>query len=219
MNAGIDVAARRPSTMVAAWAVAGAALYVVVGLVSLFVVATVEQTVLEPLGLGGQPGTSSWGIVLASHPLVWGIATAMVASRLGRRPVPDARFTIGPAFVLIVGLLLAAITMYLLHEYARERYGWFDPEYVGFANFAAPAVVAVALAGWAGAALPRERRKPLVVAHLAAVAALGLALLPSLPGVQDGIRTSSIPLATILVIDVVFAVVSACLSIARRRPV
>jgi len=218
MTSFVDSRLRSVSSRVAAWAALGFAGYIVIGLGSLLAIATVEEAILEPLGLGGEPGTSSWGIVLASHPLVWGAATAMAAAPLGRRLIPGGlRREIRPAVVLAVGLGLAAITTYLLHEFARERYGWFDSDYVGLVVFAAPALVAIALAGWAADILPRGGTPILFVALAAAVAGLGLAILPSVPGLQDGIRASSIPLATVLAVDVAYGTASLLLAARSLR--
>jgi hypothetical protein len=199
---------------VAAWAVLGLVVYVLVGFGSLLLVATVERVVLDPLGLGGEPGTSSWGWVLASHPIAWGVIVAAVAAWLGGRLLPGA-VRAGPSSAahLGTGLALAAVTTYLLHEFVRARYGWSDPEYYGLAIFAPSALVAIGLAGWAAAAIGRERRGPLIVAQMGAVAALAIALLPSLPGIQDGIQASSIPLAAVFVLDAGFAFVSVVTSV------
>jgi len=220
MNPRLDDAVRPPASGVAAWALGGAVLYVVIGYASIFIVALGEQLLLAPFGLAAEAGTSSWGIVLASHPIAWGIATALAAAWLGGRLIPGGlRFTIVPAAILGVGLALAAITTYLLHEFVRERFGWFDPEYAGLVLFAAPALVAVGLAGWAGAVAPRGSTAIVFAAHAAAVAGLGLAILPSAPGLHDGIRASSIPLATVLAFDVAYATGSLMLAARdlRRR--
>jgi len=195
------------SRRVAAWAAVGLVVYVVAAYGSVLLVAAAEQAVLDPLGLGGEPGTSSWGVILAVHPIAWGVVTALAAGWIGGRLLPGAVHPgLGSAAHLGAGLAPAAVTVYLLHEFVRARYGWFDPEYTGFAIFAAPALVAIGLAGWAAAAIDREHRGALVALQVAALIGLAIALLPSLPGVQDGISPSSVPLAAVVVIDVAFAV-------------
>jgi hypothetical protein len=199
---------------VAAWAALGLVVYVIAGPGSLLLVATVEQVILHPLGLGGEPGTSSWGVILALHPIAWGVIAAAVAAWLGGRLLPGAVHAgPGPAANLGVALALAALTTYLLHEFVRARYGWFDPEYAGLAIFAPSALVAIGLAGSAAAAIGPERRGPLVGLQIAALVGLGIAFLPSLPGVQDGIQASSIPLAAVFVLDAGFAFVSVVSSV------
>jgi hypothetical protein len=55
----------------------------------------------------------------------------------------------------------------------------------------------------------------LIVAQVGALIALAIALLPSLPGIQDGIQASSIPLAAVFVLDAGFAFVSVVSSVLR----
>jgi hypothetical protein len=155
-------------------------------------------------------------VILALHPIAWGVIAAAVAAWLGGRLLPGAVLIgPGPAANLGVALALAALTTYLLHEFVRARYGWFDPEYAGLAIFAPSALVAIGLAGWAAAAIDRGRRGPLIVAQVGALIALAIALLPSLPGAADGIRASSIPLAAVFVLDAGFAFVSVVSSVLR----
>jgi hypothetical protein len=214
MTAWIERLSPSSSVRVAAWAAVGFAVYLVVGYVSLLVVAVVEDVVLDPIGLGGEPGTSSWGAILATHPVVWAAMTVAIATWLGRRLLPDAVHPgISSVAHLLGGTALAVVSMYLLHEFALARYGWFDPDYVGVTVFAPSALVAIGLAGWAAAAIDREHRGLLVGLQIAALVGLGIAFLPSLPGVQDGIRASSIPLAVVFVLDAGFALVSVVSSV------
>jgi hypothetical protein len=201
------------------WTLAGVAIYVVMGIASLPLVSTVERLLLARFGLEAIPGTSSWGVMLAVHPVVWGLASVLLAIPVGRRLVPGLRLTSAPAAVLSIGLLLAAITTYLLHEFVRDRFLYFDPEYVGWALFAAPALVAVALSAWAAAAVPRGSGWPLFVAEATAAAGFGLAILPSLPGLRDGIGESSYPLVAILAVDAVYVLGALALPLlGRSRP-
>lgn len=203
----VEQRAQSNAARVAVWAFLGFVVYALAAFGSLLLVATVEQVILEPLGLGGEPGTSSWGLVLASHPIAWGVIVAAVAAWFGGRLLPGAFVAgRGSAAHLVAGLALAAVTTYLLHEFVRERYGWSDPDYYGLSIFAPSALVAVALAGWAAAALDCGHRGALVALQVAALVGLAIALLPSVPGAADGIRPSSAPLAVVFVIDVAFAV-------------
>jgi hypothetical protein len=152
-------------------------------------------------------------VILALHPIAWGVIAAAVAAWLGGRLLPGAvRTGPGPAANLGVALALAALTTYLLHEFVRARYGWFDPEYAGLAIFAPSALVAIGLVGWAAASLERVQRGPLVVVQIASLAALAVAILPSLPGIADGIKVPSAPLAAAFVIDATFALASVAAS-------
>ena len=205
----VEQRARSISSRLSVWAVAGVGLYLVLGAVSLFAVGWVRDPLVGLIGLRAETGTAGWGAWLAVHPIVWGAATAIAAAWLGRRLLPELRFGPPGTTTLAVCLALAATTTFLVHEFVRERHGLFDTDYAGFAFLVPSALVAIGLAGWAAAAIEPERRGPLVGLQIAAVVGLGVALLPSLPGVQDGIRASSVPLAAVFVIDVACAVGSA----------
>lgn len=188
-----------------AWALIGLVLYVACGVAAIFGVAAIESGVLTPIGLGAEPGTQGWGLYLASHDLAWGALAALAAGWAGRRLVPGLRIaTIVPIVVLVVGVMLAATTTFALHEWVRARYALFDPEYAGPVFFAAPALVAVALGGWASLAMPARLRRPLVVETVAAGTGFAIATLPSLGGLSDGLAASSGPLALALGLDAAF---------------
>jgi hypothetical protein len=198
------------SSGVALWAVAGVVLYVLTGMGSLLAIASVEGLV-PSLSDQVQAGTIGLSIRNGVHPLVWGAIAAAIAMPVGRRLVPDLRFAAGGWLTLALGLALAAVTTTLVDEFVRVRYGMFDPDMTGFAVFAGPALVAIALAAWAALAVPSGMGLPLVAATVGAVACLALALLPSVGGLGDGINPESLPLAAVLLADVVFAVAATLL--------
>ena len=78
----------------------------------------------------------------------------------------------------------------------ERRYAYVDVEYVGFSVLAWPALVAIALAGWAALAVPRGSAiAPVALVALAAMG-LGIALLPSVLGAADErafVRIASLP--------------------------
>lgn len=205
MNVVVDLRSGARPGRVATWTVALAVIYVVSGVVALLLVATVESVVLDPLGLRPEAGTPAWGSRLAFTTLLWGGLAALAAGWLGRRLVrvlvPARERAVG---VLVVGLILAATTMYGLHEYVRARYLYFDPDYAGPVLLAIPAMVAVALAAWGAAALPTRRRWPLTSGVLLAGAGFAAATLPSLPGIADGVSPSGLVLGACLAADAVF---------------
>ncbi len=82
--------------------------------------------------------------------------------------------------------------------------------YAGLSYFAGPALVAIALAGWATLAMPR-RAMPLAAATILAVVGLGIALLPSVGGAADGIDAESIPIAAVFTANALYGVVVAAL--------
>lgn len=196
------------------WALAGLLLYPVMWFASLLAIATFERLILEPLGLRSEAGMVSLSIRNGLHQIVWGAAVAVAAMPIGRRLVNDLRFDITGATVLGVGLVLAAMTELLLIEFDRVRSGYFDPDHVGMAILAPPAIVAVALVVWAALAVPRPNRAPLLV--LAAVAGIGfvVAMLPSVGGLADGIDPESVGLVASLLGSGGFIVIG--LALARR---
>ena len=194
---------------VAGWAAAGAVIYVLAGIVALLAFAVVER--LLPADAQPQAGAISLSIRNGLHQVAWGGLAAAVSMPLGRRLVAGLRF--GPTgwLVLGVGLTLAGISMFLVNELDRSRNGMFDPDHIGIAWFAAPAVIAIALASWATLATPSRDARILAGTTVLAVSALAFALLPSVPGAADGIRPDSIPLAGAFLADVGFAVLATVL--------
>lgn len=206
----------RPAPRVGAWAAEGFVLYILLGPASLLATA-IALGWLAPFGWVAEAGTAAWGVRLAAQPPVWGVTVAVAATWLGRGLIPDLRPARGAALFLALGLALAAMTTYLLHEFVRERYGTFDPEYAGFVLFAAPAIVAAALVTWARTAVPRNHGSILLLLQVAATAGFGLVILPSVGGLGDGIRETSIPMAVILVLDAIY-VMSGLVGAAHNRP-
>ncbi len=199
---------------IALWALAGFVLYVLGGMATLFMSAWLAEASLGALGLQVEVGSVAWSIRNAFHPIVWGASVAAASMPIGGRLVPGLRFGAGGWAVLATGLALATATELLLGEFVRARFGHFDADYAGWSVFAAPALVAGALAGWAALAAP-GRTMPLVAATLLAVVGLGIALLPSLGGAADGIDAESVPIATLFVADTLYAAGIATLVVRR----
>jgi hypothetical protein len=197
------------------WAAAGAVIYVLAGLGSLLAFALVEGVGVIPADSQPQAGAVSLSIRNGLHQVAWGALAAAASLPLGRRLVAGLRFRPAGWVVLSVGLALAGITMFLLNELDRSRNGMFDPDHVGFAWFAAPAVIAIALAAWATLATPDRNARILAGTTVLAVSALALALLPSLPGAADGIRADGVPLVGAFLADVGFAVLATMLVVRK----
>jgi hypothetical protein len=188
----------------ALWAIAGVVLYVLGGIGSLLAIATIEH--LVP-GLREQVASGTVGLSIQNglHPLVWGLVVAAASTPIGRRLIEHLRFGAIGWLVLLLGLALASLTTFLVDEFVRARFGYFDPDMTGFTLFAGPALVAIALSSWAALAVPSGLGLPLVAAAVAAVGSLALALLPGVGGLGDGMDPESLPLAGVLLVDVVFA--------------
>ena len=186
------------------WALAGFALYLLLGVASILATAMFDP-LFGAIGLPVQAGELGLSVRNAIQPLVWGLLVAGISAPIGRRLVPGIRYSRDGWLVLIAGLALASVTWLLIEEFVRLRMSYFDTEYVGFAILAWPALVAIALCGWAALAVPRGSSVPLAIALVIAAAGLSIALLPSIPGVADGIDADSIPLAITFVIDLAYA--------------
>jgi hypothetical protein len=206
LTAGRDQAGRTTGTAgVVLWSIAGFALYVVLGVASIFVT-LVFDPVLEAAGLRVEAGELGLSVRNALHPPVWGLLVAGAAIPIGRRLVAGVRFSRASWLVLGAGLVLATVTWLLIEEFVRSRMSSFDPEYVGFTILTYPALVAVAVLGWAAAAVPRGVGGPLLLLLALAVVGLAVALIPSIPGVADGIEPHSLPLAVVFMVDVAYVV-------------
>lgn len=192
--------------------------WVVTGPLVLWVSSWANQVVAR-LGLAAEAGTPAWGVFLAISVLGWGLVTAVVgavaAPRFGvnLRPLAPAALT-----TLLAGLALAALTMYALHEQVRTRMGWYDPDYAGWTSFAVPALVGLALAAWASVASPRRDRTPVAVLAGAAALMFILSAATNLPGLADGVRDESVPLAAVLLIGGIW-VTGVVVAMARGRRV
>jgi hypothetical protein len=203
---------------VALWALSGAILYVASAFASLLAVAVIEQVVLVPLGIRAEAGTLALSVRNGIHAAAWGAVAAALAIPIGARLVGRVRFGWLSWLVLAVGLALAAVTTALVEEFVRARFGMFEPRATGFTIFAGPALVGIALAGWAALAVPRSQRVVLSMATVAAAIGLGVAMLPSLPGLSDGIDAASVPLAIVLGLDAVLSVAAVVLVLVRDDP-
>ena len=206
---------RDPARRVALWAAAGAVIYVLAGLGSLFAFALIERIGVIPADAQPQAGAITLSVRNGLHQVAWGALGAAVAMPVGLRWVTGLRFGAAGWLTLGVGLSLAGITMFLLNEFDRARNGMFDPDHVGFSWFVGPAVIAIALAVWATLATPGRDARMLAGTTALAVLALALALLPNLPGAADGIGAASIPLASAFIADVVYAVLATLLVVRK----
>lgn len=200
------------------WAFTGLALYLLVGGGSLFVTAFTIDPLLAALGLPAQSGLLGLSIRNAVHPLVWGALVAAISMPLGRRLIGGTRFALDGWLVLATGLVLASATWFLTEEFVRARFAEIDVEYAGLSFFIWPAVVAVALSGWATLAIPRRAAIPPLTLLLLAVLGMAIALLPSAIGAGDGIEPGNIPLALVLLLDVGYAIAVVALALRRNSP-
>jgi hypothetical protein len=215
---GHSVTAREAANRIGLWTIVGFLLFVAGAIASLLAVALVEQLILDPMGIGPQAGEVSLSLRNSLHAVLWGIGVVAVAAPIGRRLVRDARFGLAGWVVLASGLSLAGLTTFLVDEFVRARYGYFDPEATGWTVFVGPALVATALAAWAALSVPAGRRNALIALTAAAAAGLGLLLLPSLPDVTDGIAARNVPISIAFVLDAGYAIGATAFTLAAGRP-
>jgi len=202
---------------VALWTVSGLALYLLLGVASVFLT-LIADPLLGAMGLPVEAGELGLAVRNALHPPIWGLLVAAAAIPIGRRLVPGIRFSGDAWLVLLAGLLLAAVTWLLIEEFVRARMAIFDMEYVGFAILTWPALVAIALCGWAALAVPRGSNAALVVPLVLATAGLSVALLPSVAGAADGIDAENLPLAFAFLVDVLYAMLIVVVAFRRAAP-
>jgi hypothetical protein len=208
-----------PRPRAGAWSLFGILAWVVTGPLVLMATSWVNQ-LAAPLGPYAEAGTAGWGVYLAVSVVAWGLATTVVAAVAAPRfGIRVSLATRGALAALVGGLALAALTTYALHEQVRLRMGWFDPDYAGWTLLAIPALVGLAIATWASTAIPRRDRTPLAVLGGAGALTFGLSAATNLPGLADGLRDESVPLAAVLLIDGAWVVaVVAAMTRGRREP-
>jgi hypothetical protein len=186
------------------WAAAGFGIYAIVGVGSLFLTGLVIDPVLKAMGLPAEAGEIGLSVRNAIQPIVWGILAALVAIPVGRAMMPGLQFRPVGWLLLLAGLLLASATWFLIEEFVRARFTYMDPEYVGFSLLTWPALVAIALSGWAALAVPRPEGSVLIGVVVLGVIALAAALAPSIPGALDGISPENLPLAAVFGVDAAY---------------
>ena len=197
------------------WMIAGLALYLLGGVASLFITALVVDPLLGAVGMPVEAGLIGLSVRNAIHPVAWGLLVAAIAAPVGRRLVVGIQFSLEGWLTLAVGLGLAAVTWLLIEEFVRDRYAYVDVDYVGFTVLTWPALVAVALSGWAALAVPRGAAMPLVALVVIAAVGLAVALLPSVAGASDGIRAENMPLAFVFLVDLAYAMAVVVVAIQR----
>ena len=211
------VDARTRLDRVGLWSAVGFGLYVVMGFGSILFVAAVEKQILAPFGLVAEAGAVGLSVRNGIWLAVWGVLVAGVAMWVGRLLVPGARFAPLGWTLLGVGIGLAALCEYEINEFVRGWAGVFDPEYANVGGFAPPALLAVALAGWAALAVPPPQRFIPTLLCIAAGVGASIALGSNLPGAIDGIRQVHSEIAVVFAISGLWILVIPALVIVQRR--
>ena len=199
----------------AGWTAAGFVLYILGGFASILAIGLFENLFLQPFGLRPEAGTFALSLQNGIDDVAWGILVAAIAAPLGRRMVPGIRFGRVGTTMLAAGLGIAAAATTLGDEFVRARFGVYEPRAMGLTSFTGPAIVAVALAIWAALAVPASGALVPAAAATVAAACLVLSLVPSLPGLTDGIDEASIPLVIAFTVGTAYALTAVALA-ARR---
>jgi hypothetical protein len=195
----------------AGWTVAGFVLYILGGVASILVIGLLENLFLQPFGLRPEAGTFALSLQNGIHDVAWGVLVAAIAAPLGRRIVAGIQFRWPGTTMLVGGLVIAAAATTLGDEFVRARFDVYEPRAMGLTLFTGPAIVAVALATWAALAVPASGAIVPALAALAAAACLALSLLPSVPGLDDGIDATSIPLVIAFTVGIAYATLAVVL--------
>jgi len=193
------------------WSLAVIVTWLLAGPATLFAIAAVRS---------GTPGTAAWGVYLATWQVAWGLAVALVGTLVGRRFVTDLRpgAPCGLA-ALAAGLLLAAVTMFTIHESVRLRFGMFDGDAAGWIGLAPAALVAASCGAWAMAAAPPGMRRVPAALTLVAVVSVAALVGDSARGAADGIRDVNIPLTIALILGGMWAAGVAAAAVMALREV
>lgn len=120
-----DAGARLGSRALVGWLVGSMIMFVVAGIVSLFLTVGLEETLLEPMGLETGAGSLGHGIALGAHVALWGLLAAGVMVAGSKFVLPQSKpFWPRSSFMFGVGIILAAAVQLALYEWARERFGY-----------------------------------------------------------------------------------------------
>lgn len=196
------------------WFAVGTAVYLAGGVVTL----VAWSPLLASLGLRAEVGTSGWGLHLAGWVTAWGAFVALVIAVLASRFAPEFAARRPAAVALLVcGLGTAGATQFVLHEWTRLRFGYFDLEHVGPSGALPAALVAIAVASWATIAAPVEIRPGPAAALAASVVVFWWIGLLNLPGAADGFTTAGVPLPGLLVAAGAFSLIAVAGTVAAAR--
>ena len=199
------------------WLACSALLYVATGTITLLAAATIENLALVPAGMVGA-GSFGHGVVLAGHVASWGVSNVVGVVVAARILLPAARTpSTGTWIVAGAGLSLAAALQLALYEWSRDRFVYFDPEYVGLSAVLPAFLVAQASTLLAVSIAPRGRvGLPLFALGAASVVNLGI-VATNVPGAMDGIEPGSLVLALLVATVVPYMIATALVAAAAAR--
>lgn len=200
------------------WLACSALLYVATGTITLLAASTIENLVLVPAGMEVGAGSFGHGVALAGYVASWGVSNVVGVVVAARILLPAARApSTGTWIVTGAGLSLAAALQLALHEWSRDRFVYFDPEYVGLSAVLPAFLVAQASTLLAVSIAPRVRvGLPLFALGAASVVNLGI-VATNVPGAMDGIEPGSLVLALLVATVVPYMIATALVAAAAAR--
>jgi hypothetical protein len=150
----------------------------------------------------------------------WG-SLSLVAVLVAGRLVFGRWLRVSPAALVVgcAGVGIAAVLEFLLVEWTSARFGYPDPDFVGWTAWLFALVVAVAMAAVAAIVAPPDRR---LLPRLATIASAVLTLLVvalNARGLSDGIDADSWPLAVLVGLAGLYSVVAAAVALIQPVPI
>jgi hypothetical protein len=197
-----------------AWAAISTLGYVATGFAALVVIST-----LEGLGLLAFAEPKVHGVGLALQVALWGVLAALIVVASARLLLGAAlRAGAGAISLVGAGLVVAALTQYVLYDWVMAKFGYYVPEYIGWTIGLPAAIVAVSVAGFSVIAVPdRSTVLPPLIALATAAAGVGFIVASNVGGLTDGIRPASVPLAIMVGAAGAFTVTVAGTAFTRSR--
>ena len=149
----------------------------------------------------------------------WG-ALSLVAVLLSARLVFGRWLPVGPPALVIgvTGVGIATMLEFALLEWTRARFGYPDPDFVGWTAWLFALLVLLAMAALASFVAPLGGASVPRMATIVAAAAAILLVALNVRGLGDGIDADSWPLALLVGLAGLYAVSAAVLAFRPRAP-
>lgn len=167
------------------WALLSAALLVA----ALIGVPPVVGYLEGSLGVSHAVGLAAWSVV-------WG-ALSIIGVFVAGRAAFGRWLSLTPAAVVFaaLGIATSALVNVAIHEWSVGRFGYYDPDFVGWTAGLFAVLIALAVATFGAHVSPRAALIwPAVGATVAGVVSM-VVIASNLPGLSDGIGADSWPLA------------------------
>jgi len=114
-----------------------------------------------------------------------------------------------------IGIGLSAVVHVVLQQWEIERFGYPDPEFVGWTAALFGVLIGQATAHFGSQIAPRKSRGWPTAATVVGAAIGSLIVVSNLPGLEDGIRPESVPLAIWIAASGVYLLATTGLAVMR----